>query len=153
MVLTLEHTLATGNEDIPRSSVLCLTTTSTHIFAGTQAGTILVYDRVYYRRVATISAHTRAVFSLLVIDGDCIFSCSGDDTIKVYRPTFDDAKALQSGSWLVAEIGMADNNAGDLYSMAWDELSRTLFIGNQNTSIQVSTEYKPLRRYQCIETS
>jgi di- and tripeptidase len=109
-------------------SILALVVSSDRIFAGTQGGQILVYELDTYARVATIAGHRGSVLSLCLSDDEkLIFSGAGDRIINAWN-TKDYTRVYSIFS---------DYDIGDIFCVAYSSQLQTVYLGSQNTSIQV----------------
>lgn len=130
------------------------------IYAGTQAGEIVVYALKTYERIQTVQAHRGAVLALCLVEsseldkqtGDAqsevsgllnhggtatgagqeeqkgrLFSCAGDRMVNVW-----DIVNLRH---LVSIYSVYD--VGDVFCITYSARLETIYLGAQNTSIQV----------------
>ena len=81
-----------------------------------------------FGRIATLKAHQGAVLCLtLSEDRKMLFSSGGDAIVKVW-----DAVELKPLYVLYSTFDI-----GDVFSVVYSQFSRTVYLGAQNTSIQV----------------
>ncbi|WFD47185.1 hypothetical protein GLX27_001833 [Malassezia furfur] len=98
------------------------------LFAGTQSGTIFVWNLVTQQPYAQLVGHTRSVLALTFAQNEgWLFSASSDSTVRLW-----DVRHLRP----IALIYPASDNTGDILAMAWCPSVHTLFLGCQDTSIQ-----------------
>lgn len=98
------------------------------LFAGTQDGTIFVWDLVTQQLQATLIGHTRSVLALeLAAENGWLFSASSDSTVRLWN-----VRELEP----LALIYPATDNTGDIFTMTWCSALHTLYLGCQDTSIQ-----------------
>lgn len=109
-------------------SILALAVSSECIFAGTQGGEILVYSLDTYERRKVIEAHRGSVLGLcLSQDQTLLFSSATDPIVNVWcTSTFRRLYAL----WSPYDVG-------DIFCVAYSSFHKTVYLGAQNTSIQV----------------
>ncbi|KAK4636296.1 putative di- and tripeptidase DUG2 [Fulvia fulva] len=116
------------------SSVLAIGISDDHIFAGTQAGEILVYSLSTYERKAVIDGHKGSVLGLcLSHDQSLLFSSAGDRIVNVWN-----ARTLKRTCRLKSSF-----DVGDVFCIAYSSALRTAYLGAQNTSIQWSRITRP----------
>ena len=109
------------------SSILALVLSEECIYAGTQAGEILVYGWNTYERKAVIEGHRGSVLGLcLSQDGELLFSSAGDRIVNVWR-----TKDLSRQCCLYSSY-----DVGDIFCVAYSTILHTVYLGAQNTSIQ-----------------
>lgn len=109
------------------SSILTLALSDGHIYAGTQAGEILVYSLGTYERKAVIEGHRGSVLGLcLSQDQNTLFSSAGDRIVNVW-----DTRTLKRTSCLYSYF-----DVGDIFCVSYAASSQTLYLGAQNTTIQ-----------------
>ncbi|KAI5840366.1 hypothetical protein BZA05DRAFT_414086, partial [Tricharina praecox] len=114
-------------------SILSLALNSTHIFAGSQSGSVLVWSLATYSLVATLRGHSGSVLSLHLSsspsssgEGELLFSSAGDAIVQVWCPrTFTNLYTIYSTF-----------DVGDVFCVAYSVSSRTAYFGAQNTSVQ-----------------
>lgn len=109
-------------------SILALAVSATTIFAGTQGGEILVYSLDTYERRRVLEAHRGSVLGLcLSQDQTLLFSSATDPIVNVWSTsTFLRLYSL----WSTYDVG-------DIFCVAYSSYHRTVYLGAQNTSIQV----------------
>jgi len=108
------------------SSILTIALGEDYIYAGTQAGEILVFGLETYERKAVIDAHRGSVLGLcLSEDGTLLFSSAGDRIVNVWS-----AKTLARVGCLYSSY-----DVGDIFCVAYSEELRTVYLGAQNTTI------------------
>lgn len=109
------------------SSVLALALSDAHLFAGTQAGAILVYCLDTYERLAVIEAHKGSVLDLCLCQEEgLLFSSAADRITNAWDlKTFDRVYSLYS-----------TYDTGDVFCVAYSARLKTVYLGAQNTSIQ-----------------
>lgn len=95
------------------------------LYAGTVSGHLVTYDLETYQEVSCIPAHTGSILTLIVQD-DMLFSGSSDSLIKVWKP-----KRKPEFLHLIYML----SDIGDIFSMAYNSRTKTLYIGAQNASI------------------
>ena len=109
------------------SSILTVALSEECIYAGTQAGEILVYSLSTYERKAVIEAHRGSVLGLcLSQEQDLLFSSAGDRIVNVWRTT-----DLKRSACLYSSY-----DVGDIFCIAYSAASETIYLGAQNTTIQ-----------------
>ena len=109
------------------SSILAITLSDEHIYAGTQAGEILVYCLKTYERLAVIDGHRGSVLALcLSADQDLLFSGAGDRIVNVWY-----TKSLTRACCLYSSYDI-----GDIFTVSYSASLRTVYVGAQNTTIQ-----------------
>ncbi|KAI9776397.1 MAG: hypothetical protein M1839_009593 [Geoglossum umbratile] len=109
------------------NSILALAVSRQHVYAGTQAGEILVWSLKTYELVATIRGHRGSVLCLcLSEDQSLLFSSAGDAIINVW-----DARTL-----LRIYSIYSTYDVGDVFCIAYSPTLHTAYFGAQNTSIQ-----------------
>lgn len=110
-------------------SILVLVIAGGLIYAGTQGGEILVYTLGTYERVRSVRAHNGSVLGLcLSQDERLLFSSAGDRFVNVW----DTAEGLRH----LASI-YSTYDVGDIFCISYSEGLETIYLGCQNTSIQV----------------
>ncbi|CAO1631837.1 unnamed protein product [Jaminaea pallidilutea] len=118
------------------SSVLALAVDSAngYIFSSnSQSEAIHAFDAHTYLSVGELTGHTSSILALeLAADRNWLFSASADGTVRVWSTTT--LKCL----YVLVLQGEDENDVsvGDVFALKWDHLSRTLFMGCQNTSIR-----------------
>lgn len=109
------------------SSILAITLSDEHIYAGTQAGEILVYSLRTYERKAVIDGHRGSVLGLcLSADQELLFSSAGDRIVSGWR----------TADWTRDCCLYSSYDVGDVFCVSYSSLLRTVYMGAQNTSIQ-----------------
>ncbi|KAI4182641.1 MAG: hypothetical protein L6R41_005845 [Letrouitia leprolyta] len=108
-------------------SILALAVCDSRLFAGTQAGEILVWSLDTCERIASVKAHLHSVLSLRVTkDKRFLFSSGGDAIVNVW--SLDTLGALYSI--------YSTYDVGDVFCVAYSSTLETVYLGSQNTSIQ-----------------
>jgi di- and tripeptidase len=108
------------------SSILTIALGEDYIYAGTQAGEILVFGLETYERKAVIDGHRGSVLGLcLSDDGTLLFSSAGDRIVNVWS-----AKTLVRVGCLYSSY-----DVGDIFCVAYSDSLRTVYLGAQNTTI------------------
>ncbi|KAL8974109.1 MAG: hypothetical protein Q9197_001651 [Variospora fuerteventurae] len=116
-------------------SILALAVSDSRLFAGTQAGEILVWSLETCERIDSLKAHHRSVLSLYVAkDEDLLFSSGGDAIVNVSGHDWNGVWCTQSLSALYSIYSTYD--VGDVFCVAYSALLDTVYLGAQNTSIQ-----------------
>ncbi|RPD54678.1 Zn-dependent exopeptidase [Lentinus tigrinus ALCF2SS1-7] len=111
------------------SSVLSLAADDGNIYTGTQDGQICVWDKDSFKLRAVWSGHTGSILALeYAPDRHWLFSASGDSTIRVW-----DTRTLGPLYLLHPHL---EDDCGDLFSLAWNPYSNTLYFGCQDASVQ-----------------
>lgn len=109
------------------SSILAISISEEHIYAGTQGGEILVYSLSTYERVAVIEGHRGSVLGLCLSQHqDLLFSSAGDRIVNVWS-----TKTLKRVSCLYSSF-----DVGDVFCVAYSTALETAYLGAQNTTIQ-----------------
>ena len=109
-------------------SILALAVAGNLIYAGTQGGEILIFDPYTFERVRTVEAHNGAVLGFCSSsDGKFLFSCAGDRFVNVWN-----TKTLQHEAAIYSSY-----DVGDIFCVSYCNKRRTLWLGCQNTAIQV----------------
>ncbi|SMR50633.1 unnamed protein product [Zymoseptoria tritici ST99CH_1A5] len=109
------------------SSILVIALSSENIFAGTQAGEILVYGLGTYERKAVIEGHGGSVLGLcLSPDESLLFSSAGDRIVNVW-----DTKTLKRTHCLYSSF-----DVGDVFCVSYSSTLQTVYLGAQNTTVQ-----------------
>ncbi|KAI0685388.1 Zn-dependent exopeptidase [Cerioporus squamosus] len=109
-----------------RSSVLSLAADDGNIYTGSQDGQICVWDKDTFKLRAVWSGHTGSILALeYAPERHWLFS---DSTIRVW-----DTRTLCPLYLLHPHL---ENDCGDLFSLAWNSYSQTLYFGCQDTSLQ-----------------
>ncbi|USW48647.1 Putative peptidase M20, WD40/YVTN repeat-like-containing domain superfamily [Septoria linicola] len=109
------------------SSILAIVISEEHIFAGTQAGEILVYSLTTYEKKAVIEGHRGSVLGLyLSQDQKLLFSSAGDRIVNVWN-----TKTLKRVCCLYSSF-----DVGDVFCVAYSASLETAYLGAQNTTIQ-----------------
>ena len=110
------------------TSILALAVSKSCIYAGTQNGQILVWSSNTYEQKAVIAAHHGSVLCLhLSTDGRLLFSSAGDAIVNVW--------CTENLVRLYSIYSRYD--VGDVFCVRYCESLQTVFLGAQNTSIQV----------------
>ncbi|GAB7349314.1 hypothetical protein MBLNU459_g8453t2 [Dothideomycetes sp. NU459] len=109
------------------SSILALAISKHRVFAGTQAGEILVYSLDGYERIAVVEAHKGSVLDLCLCEEEGLLLSSAADRITNVWDlhTFERVYSLYS-----------KYDTGDIFCVAYSSRLRTVYLGAQNTSIQ-----------------
>lgn len=108
------------------SSILTIALGKDFIYAGTQAGEILVFRLDTYEKKAVIDGHRGSVLGLcLSEDGKLLFSSAGDRIVNVWN-----ASSLSRVCCLYSSY-----DVGDIFCVAYSESLRTVYLGAQNTTI------------------
>lgn len=95
-----------------------------------------VYNLETYKRIAVILGHRGSVLSLtLSEDGHLLFSSAGDRFVNVW-----DTKTLLR---VYSIYSMYD--IGDIFCVSYSSALNTVYLGAQNTSIQVNTDLSLLK--------
>ena len=111
-----------------QTSVLALAVSGSHIYAGTQGGQLAIWSSDTYELITSIFAHDGSVLCLkLSVDGELLFSSAGDAIVNV---------------WCTAQLARlysvySTHDVGDVFCVAYSESLQTMYLGAQNTSIQV----------------
>lgn len=109
------------------SSILAIVISDRHIYAGTQAGEILVYSLSSYERKAVIEGHRGSVLGLYTSqDQTLLFSSAGDRIVNVWS-----TKTLKRICCLYSSF-----DVGDVFCVAYSATLETAYLGAQNTTIQ-----------------
>lgn len=109
------------------SSILSVALSAQHVYAGTHAGEILVYDLSTYEKKAVIDGHKGSVLGLaLSRDQNLLFSSSGDRVVNIW-----DTRTWKRVSHLHSHF-----DVGDVFCTAYSDTLGTAYIGAQNTTIQ-----------------
>lgn len=109
------------------SSILSIIISDENIYAGTQAGEILVYGLSTYERKAVIEGHSGSVLGLcLSQDQSLLFSSAGDRIVNVW-----DTKTLKRTHCLYSSF-----DVGDVFCVSYSAGLQTVYLGAQNTTIQ-----------------
>ncbi|TKA21705.1 hypothetical protein B0A50_08787 [Salinomyces thailandicus] len=109
------------------SSILAIALSDSEIYAGTQAGEILVYSLNTYERKAVIEGHRGSVLGLcLAQDDELLFSSAGDRIVNVWS----------TRDWKRKCCLFSSYDLGDIFCVAYSAALRTVYLGAQNTSIQ-----------------
>lgn len=108
------------------SSILAIALGDDYIYAGTQAGEILVFRLDTYEKKALIEGHRGSVLGLcLSEDRKLLFSSAGDRIVNVWS-----AKTLARVCCLYSSY-----DVGDIFCIAYSASLRTVYLGAQNTTI------------------
>lgn len=108
------------------SSILVVAISSKELFAGTQAGEIVVYGLDTYERRAVLEGHTGSVLGLcLSPDEQLLFSSAGDRIVNVWH-----TKSLTRACSLYSPF-----DVGDVFCVSYSASTQTAYIGAQNTTI------------------
>jgi di- and tripeptidase len=98
------------------------------VLEGASANQFQVYNLETYKRIAVILGHRGSVLSLtLSEDGQLLFSSAGDRFVNVW-----DTKTLLR---VYSIYSMYD--IGDVFCVCYSSSLNTVYLGAQNTSIQV----------------
>ncbi|KAI6911250.1 glutathione degradosome [Hortaea werneckii] len=109
------------------SSILAIALSDEEIYAGTQAGEILVYSLNTYERKAVIEGHRGSVLGLcLARDEGLLFSSAGDRIVNVWSTRDWSRKCCLFSSY----------DVGDIFCVVYSSALQTIYLGAQNTSIQ-----------------
>ncbi|CAK4031576.1 di- and tripeptidase DUG2 [Lecanosticta acicola] len=109
------------------SSILSIALSNGHIYAGTQAGEILVYSLGTYERKAVVEGHRGSVLGLcLSQDQTLLFSSAGDRIVNVW-----DTQSLKRTACLYSSF-----DVGDVFCVSYSSALQTVYLGCQNTTIQ-----------------
>jgi len=109
------------------SSILSLALSDEDIYAGTQAGEILVYSLSTYEKKAVIEGHRGSVLGLcLAQEQELLFSSAGDRKVNVWRTKDFSRQCCLSSAY----------DVGDVFCVAYSANLRTVYLGAQNTTIQ-----------------
>ncbi|CAK1354203.1 unnamed protein product [Cercospora beticola] len=109
------------------NSILAIVISDDHIYAGTQAGEIVVYSLRTYEKKAVIEGHRGSVLGLhLSQDQTLLFSCSGDRIVNIWS-----TKTLKRVYCLYSSF-----DVGDVFCVAYSASLETAYLGAQNTTIQ-----------------
>ncbi|KAI7201475.1 glutathione degradosome [Hortaea werneckii] len=109
------------------SSILAIALSDEEIYAGTQAGEILVYGLNTYERKAVIEGHRGSVLGLcLARDEGLLFSSAGDRIVNVWSTRDWSRKCCLFSSY----------DVGDIFCVVYSSALQTIYLGAQNTSIQ-----------------
>ncbi|KAF2804547.1 glutathione degradosome [Mytilinidion resinicola] len=108
-------------------SILAVVVSTSHIFAGTQGGEILVYSLDTYGCVKVIEGHRGSVLGLcLSQDQDLLFSSAGDRIVNVWS----------TKNFLRVYTIYSLYDVGDIFCVSYSSSLKTVYLGCQNTSIQ-----------------
>lgn len=122
-ILELCQTLSHASD-----SVLAVAASDRYLFAGTQSGSIKVWDRTTFLPIQNLEGHTRGILCMVISpDQKILFSGSGDGTVRVWD-------AQNPGLKYVLRTSP---HVGDILSLAYLASANTIFLGCQDTSIQV----------------
>ncbi|ODV84662.1 hypothetical protein CANARDRAFT_28822 [[Candida] arabinofermentans NRRL YB-2248] len=115
------------------------------LFCGTQDSKILVYDLATFQKKKEIMAHTGSVLCLLVSNcEETLFSGGSDSLVKIWNigstnrfeeSTPDDYIEEEEEEIYETHTIYSLLDIGDIFSIAWAENTKTVFIGAQNASI------------------
>jgi len=109
------------------SSILTIALSDEEIYAGTQAGEILVFSLSTYEKKAVIEGHRGSVLGLcLAQEEELLFSSAGDRVVNVWR-----TKDLSRQCCLYSSY-----DVGDVFCVAYSAALQTVYLGAQNTTIQ-----------------
>lgn len=115
------------------SSILAIALSDDCIYAGTQAGEILVYNLSTFEKKAVIEGHNGSVLALcLSQDQSQLFSSAGDRIVNVW-----DTRTLKH-TWALRSAF----DVGDLFCVAFSSTTKTVYLGAQNTTIQWFRQYE-----------
>jgi di- and tripeptidase len=108
------------------SSILTIALGDDYIYAGTQAGEILVFGLDTYEKKVVIEGHRGSVLGLcLSEDGKLLFSSAGDRIVNVWN-----ARTLARVSCLYSTY-----DVGDIFCVSYSAALQTVYLGAQNTTI------------------
>lgn len=108
-------------------SILVVALSDQCIFAGTQAGEILVFSLDTFERIADIHGHTGSVLGLCLSDDESLlFSTASDRLINVW-----DTKTFRRLYCLFSTY-----DVGDIFCVSFSSKLQVLYLGLQNTAIQ-----------------
>lgn len=108
-------------------SIISLAKSDNYLFAGTEAGDIIIYDLDTFQETTRLIGHHGSIYCLtLTADGQFLFSGSSDSLVKVWN-----LKELREVYTIYSIYDI-----GDIFSIAWIRSKETLYIGSQNTYIQ-----------------
>lgn len=109
------------------SSILAIVLSDEYIYAGTQAGEILVWNLSTYEKKAVLEGHRGSVLGLcLSHDQSLLFSSAGDRIVNVWN-----TKTLKRTTCLHSSF-----DVGDVFCVAYSAALKTAYLGAQNTTIQ-----------------
>ncbi|KAK5113400.1 hypothetical protein LTR62_003500 [Meristemomyces frigidus] len=109
------------------SSILALVCGEEEIYAGTQAGEIVVYGLSTFERQAVIEGHRGSVLGLcLSEEHGLLFSSAGDRIVNVWNTADLTRKCCLYSSY----------DVGDIFCIAYSATLQTVYLGAQNTTIQ-----------------
>jgi di- and tripeptidase len=109
------------------SSILSIALSDDYIYAGTQAGEILVYSLATFEKKAVVEGHNGSVLALcLSQDKTQLFSSAGDRVVNVW-----DTRTLRHLLCLCSAF-----DVGDVFCVAYSSTLKTVYLGAQNTTIQ-----------------
>ena len=109
-------------------SILTLLVSDSTIFAGTQSGNITLWSLETFQILANVHAHRESVLCLyLSADKKLLFSSAGDAVVNVWCTT-----SLERQYSIYSKY-----DVGDVFSVVYSTELRTVYLGAQNTSIQV----------------
>ena len=111
-----------------QGSILALLVFGSKLFAGTQSGDLLVWSLDTFELLAKIHAHRGSVLCLhLSTDKKFLFSSAGDAIVNVWCT-----------SKLTRQYSIYSKyDVGDVFCVAYSTDLQTVYLGAQNTSIQV----------------
>jgi len=111
-----------------QKSILTLLVADSKIFAGTQSGDLLVWSLETFEFLANIHAHRGSVLCLcLSADKKLLFSSAGDAIVNVWCT-----------SSLTRQYSIYSKyDVGDVFCVVYSTDLQTVYLGAQNTSIQV----------------
>lgn len=129
---TLTHRLHTT------SSVLALALSSTHIYAGTQNGEILVYSLKTFEKLATIEGHKSSILGLYLNEAEgVLFSCGGDRVCEGWSIRSPDEQREDGGEVLKRIWHISSSyDVGDVFCVAYSRELEMVYLGAQNTTVQ-----------------
>ena len=111
-----------------QSSILALLVSESKIFAGTQSGDLLVWSLETFSLLANVHAHRGSILCLcLSTDGKQLFSSAGDAIVNVWCTS---SLSRQYSIYSKYDVG-------DVFCVAYSTSLQTVYLGAQNTSIQV----------------
>ncbi|GAB7365298.1 hypothetical protein MBLNU230_g6379t1 [Neophaeotheca triangularis] len=122
-----------------RSSILALTISASHIFAGTQNGEILVYSLKSFELLARVEGHKSSVLGLcLDPEEGLLFSAAGDRVVNVWGLEVEAGSAVgEEGVVLKRRWCLRSSfDVGDVFCVAYSERLGVVYLGAQNTTVQ-----------------
>ena len=127
-----------------QNSILTLLVSDSKIFAGTQGGDLLVWSLETFEFLANVHAHRGSVLCLsLSADRKFLFSGAGDAIVNVWCTNN-----------LTRQYSIYSRyDVGDVFCVVYSTDLQTVYLGAQNTSIQVSPKSDPVRPIQLLISS